>query len=334
MRAAIVGCGSIARVHVACVNDMEGHELVAFADCKLERAEEFSNQYGGSAYVSLESMLSKECIDILHICTPHYLHTPMALEALNHKVHVFMEKPPVINDKQFELLKKASSMRYLGFCFQNRYNPSIIKVKHMLKHGIPGKILGIRGIVTWNRTENYYSTSDWRGKLALEGGGVLINQSIHTLDLINYLMDQKPLSIDAMMTNHHLKGKIEVEDTMSAYIRYQDAVACFYATSSYIEDSTPIIELSCENMKIRIEEHELSFHYKDGSVEHISMEQKTGIGKSCWGTAHGDCILEFYNAILENHRFPQDLNGMEDTIRLMLGAYESGRSGKEVFFNH
>lgn len=331
MRAAIIGCGNIARVHAECVHNMEGHELVAFIDCKLEKAEAIARQYGGRAYDSLEAMFNHESIDILHICTPHYLHTPMALEGLNHNIHVFIEKPPVIDVKQFELLKNASCKNYMGFCFQNRYNPSIIKVKEMLALDKPGKILGIRGIVTWNRQEDYYSGSDWRGRLALEGGGVLINQSIHTLDLINYLMDQKAYSIDAMITNHHLKGKIEVEDTMSAYIRYPDAVACFYATSSFIEDSDPIIELVCENMKIRIEGLEVTCFHNNGDVEYISTEQKANLGKSYWGAGHRDCICDFYNSILENRRYLQDLQGVEDTIRLMLGAYHSARNGKEVF---
>lgn len=330
MRTAIIGCGSIAKVHAECVHSMEGHELVAFIDNKLNKAEAMASQYGGKAYDSLDSMMNNETIDILHICTPHYLHTPMALEGLKHNLHVFIEKPPVIDDKQFELLKSASSKNYLGFCFQNRYNPIIIKVKEMLAFDVPGKILGIRGMVTWNRQEDYYSSSDWRGKLALEGGGVLINQSIHTLDLINYLMNQKADSIDAMITNHHLKGKIEVEDTMSAYIRYPDAVACFYATSSFVEDSDPIIELVCENMKIRIEGQEVTCYHNNGNVERVSTEQKHNLGKSYWGAGHRDCIFDFYHSILESRRYLLDINGVEDTIRLMLGAYHSGRSGKEI----
>lgn len=330
MRAAIVGCGNIAKVHASCIQHLKGHELVAFADCKVERAEEFSNQFGGRVFPSLEEMLVHENIDVLHICTPHYLHTPMAIYGLSHGVHIFMEKPPVISYEQYELLKEVSSEKYIGFCFQNRYNGSVIQVKEMLNSGIPGKILGARGLVTWNRTESYYTTSDWRGSLAMEGGGVLINQSIHTLDLMNYLINKSPISIDAMITNHHLKGKNEVEDTMSAYIKYPNAIACFYATSSYIEDAPPLIELQCENMKIRIEDQEVTYNYKCGKTTRILVESQKAFGKSYWGGGHSHCMQDFYDCIREKRRFSLDLEGIKDTIHLMLGAYESAKSGTEI----
>ena len=96
MRAAIVGCGTIAHVHAESISRLKGITLAAFADIIGERAQTFGNRYGGNAYSSLEEMLEKERPDVLHICTPHYLHVPMMLYALKHGVHVFSEKPPVI----------------------------------------------------------------------------------------------------------------------------------------------------------------------------------------------------------------------------------------------
>lgn len=330
MKTAIVGCGSIASVHAACIHKMLDHQLVAFADCDIIRAEKFADQYGGRAYASLELMLDAESIDVLHICTPHYLHTPMAIYGLKSGVHVFMEKPPVINIEQLNQLKSLSTDRKLGFCFQNRYNPSVIKVKEMISSGITGKIIGAKGIVTWNRDEDYYIDSGWRGSLMKEGGGALINQSIHTLDLLQYFIDEKPITIDAIMANHHLKGKIEVEDTVSAYITYKDARVCFFATTAYSVNSAPFIELECEKVRIRIEEMEVVCYHKNGLVEQIPVESKTGFGKSYWGAGHEDCIHDFYDSIVNNCRFLQDLEGMEDTIRLMLHVYESGRTRSEV----
>lgn len=332
MNSAIIGCGSIAATHVKCIQTMVEHKLIAFVDSKLDRAQTFSNRYGGRAYSSLEALLDNEDIDVIHVCTPHYLHTPMAIYGLQHGVHVFMEKPPVISREQLEQLKSVKSHKQLGFCFQNRYNPSIIKVKEMLESGVAGNILGARGYVTWNRPENYYASSDWRGKLEYEGGGVLINQSIHTMDLLQYLIGDYPVSIDAMVTNHHLKGKIDVEDTMSAYITYPKAVAIFYASTSYIADSAPIIEICCENMTIRIEEFEVTCFHKNKESEKILIHRKEGYGKTYWGAGHQNCIQDFYNSIEKNQDFFLDLDEVETTIQLMLGAYESGRTGKEYFF--
>ena len=146
-----------------------------------------------------------------------------------------MEKPPAITLAQLDQLKQAvyASKAKLGLCYQNRYNPSYRAAKEFIASGAAGKVLGARGLVTWNRPAPYYTQSEWRGKLATEGGGVLINQAVHTLDLLSDLLG-KPDWIDASLSNHHLKGLIEVEDTLEAYIRFGEKVACFYATNASV----------------------------------------------------------------------------------------------------
>ena len=337
MKAAIVGCGGIAAVHAASISQLQGAVLTAFADIKKERAEDFASRYGGKAYGSLEDMLEQEKPDVLHICTPHYLHVPMAVYGLSHGVHVFMEKPPVISRQQLGELEQASAQsdKKLGFCFQNRYNPSVIEVKELLASGKAGKIRGARGIVTWSRGKEYYTESGWRGSLATEGGGALINQSVHTMDLLAYFLGT-PLWVEAGIQNHHLKGIIEVEDTMEAYIRFADSSACFYATTAYCDDVPPLIEIACEDRTIRIEDLEVTYYFMDGHVEKPVVGKKGDghstecLGKSYWGCGHKDCIADFYRCIREGQRFPQDLDGMKETILLMLGAYESARGAGVV----
>jgi predicted dehydrogenase len=330
MNIAIVGCGAIAKVHADSVAKAAKHKLVAFADIIKDRAEEFAHRYDGTAYASYEEMLKKEKIDVLHICTPHYLHVPMAVEALEQGVHVFMEKPPVITLEQLEQLESVKTDKYLGFCFQNRYNPSIIQVKRMLEAGEAGAIYGARGIVTWNRSSSYYTQSSWRGKLGTEGGGALINQSIHTMDLIAYFLGA-PQSVEAVMANHHLKGMIEVEDMMEAFIRFErERKACFYATTAYVDDVPPIIEISCENRTIRIEDLAVTYYHRDSRVEKLSIDKKEGLGKGYWGSGHRDCIEDFYRSIENNIPFALDLSNMKATILLMLGMYESAKTGKEI----
>jgi predicted dehydrogenase len=332
MRIGIVGCGNIAVTHVKCLKKLSMYELAAYADSKPERAEAFAKEYGGKAYSSLEEMIEKENLDAIHICTPHYLHTPMAIYGLKSGVHVFMEKPPVISIEQWKELKDAAadSDCQLGLCFQNRYNPSIRKAKEMIASGEAGKVIGARGIVTWNRKSEYYTESDWRGRLDYEGGGALINQSIHTLDLLHYLVGQPLQSVDAVIANHHLKGIIEVEDMMSAYVKYPEAVVCFYVTTAYNADSAPLIEVNCEHMVIRIEDLNVTCYYKNGETVSIPMEGNRGYGKGYWGAGHEDCIRDFYQCIEENRPFVLNPVTMEETVLLMLGAYESARDGHEV----
>lgn len=324
LKAGIIGCGSIAAVHASIVKELGLHELVAFADIKKERAEAFAEKYGGNAYDSIEKLLECESLDVIHICTPHYLHVPMAIYGLEHNVHVFMEKPPVISSEQHQKLKERNKARQLGICFQNRYNPSIQFVKRLIAEGKTGKVLGARGIVTWSRDAAYYEDSGWRGKWKTEGGGVLINQSIHTMDLLNYLVG-KPLSIEANMANYHLKDVIEVEDTLEAYIDYGEAKGIFYATTAYSANTPPLIELSCENMTVRIEELDVTCYNKDGSITKPVIEKKNLPGKDYWGGGHHDCIEEFYECISKDRQFKLNPETLEDTISLMLGAYKSAK---------
>lgn len=330
MRAAIVGCGSIAHVHAAAIGELPGITLAAAADIRPERAEEFQQRYGCAAYSSLTEMLAREELDVLHICTPHYLHVSMLCYGLEHGVHVFSEKPPVISREQLRELQSLKSGKRFGFCFQNRYNPSIRAAKELLASGLAGKVLGARGIVTWSRDAAYYTDSGWRGRLETEGGGALINQSIHTLDLLVYLLG-KPLAVEATMQNHHLKGSIEVEDTMEAFIRFADGKhALFYASTAYCDNVPPLIEVSCEHLTIRIEDQALTYLYRDGHSEQPELPQAKALGKNYWGSGHKRCIEDFYQAIAENRSFPQDLPGTLDTICLMLGSYESARTRNEI----
>lgn len=330
MKAVIVGCGNIAAVHAACLKQMEEVTLSGFADIRPERAQKFVEQYGGTAYSSLEEMLEAERPDVLHICTPHYLHVPMAIYGLIHGAHVFMEKPPAISWEQLSKLEKAvgASEKRIGFCFQNRYNPCVRAAKQLLEDGSAGAVKGARGLVTWSRSAAYYTESGWRGSLETEGGGVLINQSVHTLDLLVYLLG-RPVWTDAGMSNHHLKDVIEVEDTMEAYVRFANqSSACFYATTAYCADMAPIIEISCENMTIRMEDPRLTIYHKDGRVERPQLEQAKPLGKNYWGSGHQACITDYYHALETGERFEQDLDGVMDTLRLMLAVYESARTGK------
>lgn len=157
----------------------------------------------------------------------------------------------------------------------------------------------------------------------------MINQSVHTLDLLAYFLGT-PLAVEAGIQNHHLKGIIEVEDTMEAYIRFADSTACFYATTAYCDDVPPLIEISCENMTIRIEDLDVTYYYRDGRVEKPEIDRKEALGKSYWGCGHKDCIGDFYRCVRTGERFMQDLPGMRETIRLMLGAYESARTARPV----
>ena len=179
LKTVIAGCGKIFPMHAVPVSRDPHAVLTAVCDVKPERAGAAAERFGCRAYTDFEVMLEQEKPDVVHICTPHYLHVPMTIYALERNINVFMEKPPAISFDQLEELKKAAakSDAQLGFCYQNRYNASIRAAKDLIDSGKAGKVLGARAFVTWCRGAAYYTESGWRGSLKTEGGGVLIQEN-------------------------------------------------------------------------------------------------------------------------------------------------------------
>ena len=331
MKSAIVGCGTIAGVHSQVLSQSKCTSLCACADLIPGRAQALAEKYNARAYQSLEELLHHEEVDVLHILTPHSLHVPMAQAALSRGVHVFMEKPAAISPEEFSVLLSAAegSGRYTGVCFQNRYNPHIQYVREAIKSGQAGRVLGARGIVTWKRDEKYYTESGWRGQKATEGGGVLMNQAIHTMDLLVYLLGT-PVSVEASMHNRHLKKVIEVEDTVEAYIRFQGAEALFYATTAYCTDAPVTLEIVCENATYMIQDLSVTIRLPDGSSDVKKMECQPLLGKDYWGSSHKLCIDDFYRAIQSGARFPLSPKDIAPTMALVFGCYDSAATGKPV----
>lgn len=329
-KTAIVGCGAISKTHAKSLKLVQNATIAAFCDPIFERAEKNADEYGGVAYRSLEEALEKEKIDVIHVCAPHYLHVPITKTALQRGINVLMEKPPAITREQFEELKAADKgAARLGICFQNRYNESVIAAKKLLESGECGKVLGARGIVTWSRDEKYYSTSGWRGQLEKEGGGVLINQSIHTLDLITYMLGM-PSRVSATSANYHLKGVIDVEDSISAFLEFGDATAIFFATTAHCKDAPILLEFACEKATIRIEGNTLRVARADGKTEFADYSTTSSGGKACWGSSHGKLISEFYSRLESGEQFPVDLDSVKESFYAMTAIYDSAKYGKTI----
>ncbi len=221
MKIAIVGCGGISKVHLQCIASIPDAKLIAAADIDFPRAQRAAQAYDAAAYASLDELLAAEKPDILHICTPHYLHVPMALAAAERGIHVLIEKPCAISVNGAATLVEAQKKTgvAMGVCFQNRYNRSARYLKSLVSGQTPyGKLEGVRGFVCWQRDEDYYA-DDWHGSLEKEGGGVLMNQAIHTVDMLGFLAGDFQ-AVSGSIANYHLKGVIEVEDTASALFEF------------------------------------------------------------------------------------------------------------------
>lgn len=332
IRVGIVGCGSIAGTHAWAVNRIEGAKVTAVADCISTRAESLKKEKLSeetAVYASLDEMLDKEELDVLHICTPHWLHVPMAVEALKRGVSVFMEKPPAVSMEQFEQLRREAerSASRIGFCFQNRYNRTVLRTDAIVKSGAMGRIIGARAFVTWRRDAQYYD-NEWKGRLSTEGGSALINQAIHTLDLmLRYLGE--PVEVQAGMANRHLKGIIETEDTIEAFMSFENGErACFYASTAYAADAPVILELQFEKGSITVIDNQIILKENGLTPQIHTIEEPEGMGKSYWGSGHLSCIKDFYRALERKERFQNDLEGVRTTMQTMIRIYES--AGRKV----
>ncbi len=332
MKVAVIGCGGVSKMHFKALEEIPTAQLVAAVDIKPERADARAAEYGVKAYYDFDELLCNEAVDAIHICTPHYLHTPMAIKALSKGINVLLEKPCSVSIEEIELLRKAQkeSEKQLGICFQNRYNNCVQQAKKIIDSGEMGKVKSVRAFVTWNRGEGYYS-DDWHGTLDKECGGVLINQAIHTVDLVQYL-GGKCKKVTAHVSNDHLKGVIEVEDTASALLELENGVtAVFYATLAYAENSEVFIELAFESGKLRIEGEKLFKFGTDGKCTEIAGNPNiTYHGRNYWGSGHSALIKDYYDRLSKNERFEIDALEGGRATQIVASCYLSSKTGESI----
>lgn len=294
----IIGCGAIFGVHADAIANNPSVKLIAVADIMEEKAKTAAERYQCTYYTDYKEILGDSRINAIHICTPHYLHAPMAIEALNVGKHVMVEKPVALNVKQaWEMVEAArKNKKLLGVAFQNRFNNTSVKMKEILCEGRLGQIKGMKGLVTWHRDEPYYTQSGWRGKFATEGGGVLINQAIHTLDLMQWLAGEVE-AIKGHVDTRVLDNVIEVEDTADATIYFKNgAVGLFYATNGYTTNSSVELEVHCEKGVLNIKDGNLTLT-AGKKTEHITDDHHNGKYKAYWGDSHKKLIDRFYHCI-------------------------------------
>ncbi len=330
LRVGIVGCGNIFTMHATSTHHLANATLVGVCDIKKDRADRAAAKYGVAAYYDYKDLIKKDKIDVVHICVPHYLHPVISKYALEQGVHVLCEKPmsiayedAVANVK----LAEAQGVKY-GIIFQCRFNNTARLVKEHIENGKLGKVLSARVVLTWCKPDEYYSLSDWKGTWDKEGGGVVIDQAIHSIDLANWFINDEPVSVQAHLSNrgHEI---MEVDDTGEGFIRYKNgATLAFWAMNNYACDEAIEIRLCCEKGKVYMSYDDARIEFSDGTV--LSVKQDAGDihyedGKDYWGFQHIREIADFYDAV-ENDREPF-ISGREalKIQKLICDIYEKGR---------
>ncbi len=332
LRTAIIGCGSIHHTHAKALRMMDNAEIVVVADIREDRAKASAEENGCEYVTDYKELIARQDIDVVHICTPHYLHAPMAIDMLKSGKNVFCEKPMsiTVEDAKAMIEAEKSSGKKLGICFQNRYNNTSRRMKELISSGEAGKILGARAQVTWHRTPEYYTESGWRGSWKTEGGGTLINQSIHTLDLLQWVCGPA-VSIKGKTDRFLLGNTIEVEDTAMANLMFANgANGLFYATNCNAIDDRVEVTVYCEKATLSLRGEELTVSWKDGKTEQVSNKAVLVGEKSYWGSGHLVAIRDFYRCVQEGESFPIPPTEGIHAISLLQGIYESEKKGDYV----
>ena len=317
LRVAVIGLGGIGSVHISVICEGE-NELVAICDIDKNKLNNYPDIKG---YTDYKEMLDTEKLDVVHICTPHYLHAEMVIYALEHNISVLCEKPVCMKIEEIERVLEAEkrSMAQLGVCFQNRYNPSYIFAKIFLQGK---KIEYAYAHVFWHRGKDYYPKDNWHGKKATEGGGVLINQAIHTLDALQWICGY-PKSLLAITENISLKGLIEVEDTATVICK-GDNDFILSATNSAFSDYPVEVVIGTSDEEIRFEQN---YIYVNG--ERLGFENTAPLySKKVYGTGHSALIYDFYDCVRQGRKFEIDGTEAAKALKLVLAAYES--CGREI----
>ena len=330
LKVGVIGCGRISVMHLDAIDSLEISTLTCCCDVKKDRADAVAKQYGVKAYYDYKEMLDKEELDAVHILLPHYLHVPVALYAFEKGVKVLSEKPMSVDfESALNAVETAEKKGVLyGVILQCRYNNSAKLVKKAYVEGKLGKIISARSTLTWARPDSYYSESDWKGTWDKEGGGVVIDQAIHSIDLVNWIVDSEVESVSCSMANRGHKT-VDVEDSAEGLITYKNGVKYgFYCMNNYGCDEPIEIKLYCENAKVVFDYDDAYIYYNDGTVEEAHQGKVTAVdgGKDYWGFQHVRQIEQFYNACIGKEKL--DISGREalKTHALVCEIYKQGRN--------
>lgn len=338
----IIGTGTIARVHAKAVSEMTGVKLVACYDILPERAEVFANEYGIKSFSSLEDFLSDSELDVVTITTPSGAHLEPALAAIEHRKNVIIEKPMEVTAERIDLLIRKAEENHviLSGVFQSRFHEAPLLVKKAIEDGRFGRVTLIDAQIKWYRTQEYYDQVSWRGTWKLDGGGALMNQGIHAIDLLCWLGgDVKNVSGRTATLGHK---NIEVEDTAGAVLEFKNgAVGIIEGTTCCYPGFLKRIEVCGTEGSAIIEEESLKcWKFKNETEEDEKIREKfinftaTGGGasdpKAIGWHGHRSVFENVVDALKKGSR--PSITGEEarKSVALIEAVYRSARENRTI----
>ena len=333
IRFAVLGCGVIAPTHIWAIDQNENAELTALCDCRRDRMEALAEGRGILLFEEWEEMLASPEIDAVAICLPHHLHAPALIDCLEAGKHVLCEKPLGINLEQLrsmeEAARKAREKGILaGGIFQHRFSPLVRETASLLKEGGLGELTEVSLDFLCTRTAEYYAADSWRGRWETEGGGLIINQAIHTVDLLIQLMGL-PDRVEGTIGRDKMES-IDVEDRAGASFLYdgRDIGSIRLVMENDLKTSwQPEIRIKGTAGELVLTGSE-EFTCSDPEVTarlvpFAGEEEEKAPGKACYGSLHSRNYADFLEALQENRDPLVTLDSLAGTTEAVLAIYQS-----------
>ena len=338
----IIGCGMIANFHARAIADIKGAKLISCYDRAPKSAKSFAKQTGCHVFADLGDMLKDPDLDVVTICTPSGAHMEPAVAAAQAGKHVIVEKPLEINlkrcDKIISECEKAGVV--VSTIFPSRFHESSKLMKAAVNKKRFGKVALGNAYVKWFRTQQYYDSGAWRGTWELDGGGALMNQAIHSVDLLIWMMGNVAEVSANMATLAH--KRIAVEDVVTASLKFKNgALGTIEATTASFPGSLKKIEIHGDKGSAILEEEDIikwefeKLSAADKKIQNMQDKTKTGGGaadpSAIGHHGHTEMFKDTLRAIKSGKKSPL-IDGHEGrrSVEVILAIYKSAITGRSV----
>ncbi|MBP5231459.1 MAG: Gfo/Idh/MocA family oxidoreductase [Clostridia bacterium] len=336
----IIGCGVIAEFHANAVFSLSDEaDLIGVADVNPSAAESFAARHGVRAFRSVEEMLACPAVDLVNICTPSGYHAEAAVQAAEAKKHILVEKPMAITLEQLDRITEACDRNgvVLSAVSQNRFLRGVEMAKKAMDDRLLGRLVSADIYMKYHRSADYYASGAWRGTKAVDGGGALMNQGIHGIDLLLYLAGPvKRVSAFSKTLIHD----IEVEDTLSAILEFEcGALGVVQATTSVYPGYPRRLELNGDRGTIVLNEGSIErWDILNENREDVVVQPSFTGGSFATPTAisidgHARQIRDVIRAIKTGTKPLIDCREGRKPVELILAIYRSAEEGRPVELN-
>jgi predicted dehydrogenase len=332
LRFALVGAGNIAATHAAAIQSMPGASLVAVATRHPERGPAFAARYGAEWHADYAEALARPDVNVVAICTPQDLHAPITLAAAQAGKHVLCEKPMARNAVECDAMLAACAQAgvTLGVIFQSRFDPLVRRCRELLQSGRLGRLVWANARTLWYRDAAYFQSAPWRGQ-ASQGGGVLINQAIHDIDLLIWLAGL-PARVTAQLRT--LVHAVEIEDAAQILLEYPGgAIGAIQAATVAFPGYPERLEFFGTDGAVILHKGEgrLDWHFRDSREDGSETAPVSSGATAALAISALGHIAQYHDfaAALREARPPLvDGHAARQSMLLLDAIYRSARSGQ------